>query len=93
MKGAESDIDNEPPPYSVTQVVNSSLYACKVSFSRTQKRKFVRIEFLLTATQQRFVLLCFFYMTSTCTVQVHKSTKDFQLNEHTVFRSWNERKK
>ena len=39
-----------PPPtpiHSITQAVNSSLYACKVSFSRTQKRKFVRREFLL----------------------------------------------
>ena len=28
MKGAESDIDNEPPPpsHSITQVVNSSVY-------------------------------------------------------------------
>ena len=47
-RGAGSDIDNTPLPiHSVTQAVNSSnQYACKVSFSRTQKRKFERLEFL-----------------------------------------------
>ena len=39
------------PLHSVTQAVNPSLYACKVSFSRTQKRKFVRLEFLLFRDQ------------------------------------------
>ena len=54
-------------------------------YSRTQKRKFVCLEFLLTAIQQTFVHLYLAYMTSI--VQVCKSPKDFQLNEHTVIRS------
>ena len=36
-----------PPIHSVVQAVNSSLYACKVAFSRTQKCKFECLEFLL----------------------------------------------
>ena len=43
-EGAGRNIDNEPPLHSVTQAVNSSLQAYK-SFSRTQKRKVVRLEF------------------------------------------------
>ena len=42
---AGSDIDNTSPP--LPHSVTPAAYACKASFSRTQKRKFVRLEFLL----------------------------------------------
>ena len=87
MKGVGSDIHNEPPPRSAAQAVNCSIQAFNVSFSRTPKLKFVRLEFLLTATQSRFVHLCLFCMASTIHAQVCKSTKDFQLNECFVIRN------
>ena len=92
IKGARSDIDNNPPfIHSVTQAVNTSLYACKVSFSRTQKRKFVRLEFLLFRDSVKICASLFvLYDKYICTVQVCKSNKDFQLNQHTVVRTSNE---
>ena len=76
---------NRPPLHSVTQAVNSNLQACKVSFSRTQNRNFVQLEFLRTATQQKFCI--FVYRICQVQVPVCKSTQVFQLNEHTVIRS------
>ena len=85
-----------PPIHSVTQAVKSSLHACKVSFSRTQKRKFVRLELLLFRKSVKICASLFVlfgkYMT-TCTVQVCKLNKDFQLNKHTGVRRSNERRK
>ena len=78
------------PLHSVTEAVNTSLYARKASFSKTQKCKFVRLEFLLFRDSIKICTSLFFLydkLTSTCTVQVCKSNKDFQLNEHTVVRS------
>ena len=88
IKGAGSDINNNPPPlYSFPQAVNTSLYAYNVSFSRTQKRKFVRLEFLLFCDSMKICTSLFVlydkYMHCTL-VQVCKSNKDFQLNKHTV---------
>ena len=53
MRDEGTFIDNKlpPPPDFVTQAVNGSLKACKVSFLRTQKYNFVRLEFLRTAIQ------------------------------------------
>ena len=94
-EGAGSGIDNTPPPSIPSlKAVNSSQYTCKVSFSRTQKSKFVHLEFLLfrgsiKICESLFVLYdMYMYCTS-----ISKSNKDFQFNEHTVVKTWNERRK
>ena len=54
-EGARRNIDNEPPLRSVTQTVNSSLSACKLSFSWTQKAQLIATRVI---TYRDYVKIC-----------------------------------